>query len=204
MLQSRTDPSDKVELPGLHPLKDEQIEELCREDLQALEKEFAQLVEPNDRIHIAFTPTAHQIQWHLIREDHTAKALFDREKSPCRGAIAKSRRAWLIWYFDLVEKKCKVQRIVLLDKHERERNVSEIAALLHFAQREAKSWAIDQVIVWNPCDEVKEAGYLLAERFEGTDARIEERDSSIPALRRRNEVSTDKVVWKHNEYYAWC
>lgn len=204
MLQSRADLSDKVDLPEPYPLKDEQIEDLCREDIQALENGFAQPVEPDDHIRIAFAPTAHQIQWHLVREDHMAKALFARGKPACRGAVAKSRRAWLIWYFDLVEKKCKIQRIVLLDKHEHERNVSEVAALLLFTQREAKSQGIDKVILWNPCGEVEEAGHFLAESFKGTDAIIEERDSSIPALRRRNEESTENVTWKHNEYYAWC
>ncbi|TLD30002.1 putative Xaa-Pro aminopeptidase P [Venturia nashicola] len=204
VLQSRTDMSAEADLPESYQLRDAQIEGLCEEDLEALEKEFAQPVESDDHIYIAFTPTAHQIQWHLVREDHMAKALFGREKAACRGAIAKSRRAWLIWYFDFVEKKCKIQRIVLLDKHERERNVSEIVSLLCFTQQEARRRNIERVIVWNPCDEVEEAGRLLAANFGGIVAKIEERDSSIPALRRRNDEATEKVVWKHNEYYAWC
>lgn len=204
MLQSKTDLSDKVELPEVYPLKDDRIQQLCEEDIQALRKKLTQPVEPDDSVHIAFLPTAHQIQWHLVREDHMAKALFAQEKSAYRGAIAKSRRAWLIWYFDHVEKKCMIQRIVLLDNDERERNVTEVASLLHFAQQEAESRCIEKVIIWNPCHEVEQAGRLLAGKFEGTNAEIEERSSSIPALRRRNKESTDNVVWKYNEYYAWC
>jgi hypothetical protein len=191
-------------LPGLHLLKDEHVEDLCKQDLAALDKEFAQPSKQDDRIRVAFTPNAHQIEWHLLREDYMAEALFNREKSPVRGAISSSRRAWLIWYFDLFAKKSKVQRIVLLDKDERERNVVEVAALLRFAQWQAKARGINHIYIWNPCDEVQEAGHLLATKFEGTSVKIEDRDSSIPALRRRNEESTDEIIWEHNEYYAWC
>ncbi|QDS70304.1 hypothetical protein FKW77_008173 [Venturia effusa] len=204
VLDSKIDSPDNVDIPGVHALRDEQVEELCREDIAALEKEFSQPVEPDDHIHIAFTPSVHQIQWHFVREHYMAKALFDREESSCRGAIAQSRRAWLIWYLDLVERKCEVQRIVLLDKHERERNVSEVVNLLRFAHQEAKPWGINQVIVWNPSEDVTEAGRRLAEKFEGIESKIEERDSSIPALRRQHGESTANLHWKHNEYYAWC
>lgn len=191
-------------LPGLHLLKDEHVELLCKQDLEALEKEFTQPSKKEDQIRVAFAPNAHQIDWHLIREDYMAKALFDRGKSHVRGAISESRRAWLIWHFDFVEKKSKVQRVVLLNKDERERNVKEVAALLRFAQWQAKARGLNHVIIWNPCDEVQEAASLLADKFEGTKVTIEDRDSSIPALRRRNEESTDDIVWEHNEYYAWC
>lgn len=169
-----------------------------------MEKEFANTTDMGDQVRVAFNPTAQQIDWHLVREDHMAEALHGRGESPSRGAISESRRAWLIWYLDFVEKKCKIQRVVLLDRHERERNVKEIAALLRFAQWQAKSHGIKKVIVWNPCDEVQQAGQLLAQEFDGTHVITEERDSSIPALRHRNEKLTEEVVWVHNEYYAWC
>ncbi|KAE9967444.1 hypothetical protein EG328_008186 [Venturia inaequalis] len=205
VLESTTELSDMGDLADVYPLGDEQMEDLCREDIHALEKEFSQPPGDSDHhIHIAFTPTAHQIQWHLARQDHMENALFAREKSTCRGAMAKSKRAWLIWYLDHAEKKCKIQRIVLLDKHERERNASEVAALLFFALREARAQGIGEVVVWNPCGEVEGAGRLLGEKFEGVGVKMEERDSSIPALRRWNGEATGDVVWKYNEYYAWC
>jgi hypothetical protein len=169
-----------------------------------LEEEFKQISIKDDQIRVAFVPTARQIEWHCVREDYMAKALLNREKSPFRGAISESKRAWIIWHFDLSEKKSKVQRVVLLDKDERERNVKELIVLLRVAQWQAKASGIKFVIVWNPCDEVQEASRRLAERFEGTRTKIEDRESSIPALRRRNEKPTDKTIWEHNEYYAWC
>lgn len=206
MLKSEADLNEKgkVVLPGLHLLKTEHLEDLCRQDFEALATEFARPSKTDDEIRVAFTPTVQQIEWHLVREDYMAKTLFEREKSTIRGAISETRRVWIIWHFDLVEKKSKIQRIVILDKEERERNVTEIAALLRFAQWQAKARGIDHVIIWNPCDEVQQAGQLVAENFDGTRAEVVDRDSSIPALRRRNEESTFKIVWEHNEYYAWC
>jgi hypothetical protein len=189
---------------GMHIIDDEHLKQLCDHDLEALEKEFAQPSNVNDWIRVAVTPTADQISWHMVREDYMGRALFGREKCNIRGAISESRRAWLIWHFDFVEKKSKVQRIVLLDKDEQERNVKELAALLRFTQCQAKARDINIVTIWNPSQEVERAADLIAKEYGDMKATVEDRDSSIPSLRRRRDQPSDTIAWEHNEYYAWC
>jgi len=193
-----------VSLLEIHPLRDSELRDLCNQDTGALCNRFLQPLPGDDKIRVAFIPSFEQISWHLAREDYMAKALHDGDKSPVRGVISQSRRAWLIWHFDFVERKLKVQRIVLLDRSERERNVKELVALLRFAQWQARARGIERVVVWKPCDEIKQAADLLADRYSETKSILEDRDSSIPSLRRRWGLPTDAISWEHNEYYAWC
>jgi hypothetical protein len=178
------------------------MEDLCDQDCHVLEKELSK-DKSNTGTRVAFLPTYSQACWHFAREEIMGKHLASRVPE-VKGAISESGKAWMYWHYELIEKKLKVQRVVLLDRAERERNVHELTLLLSEAIRFANDWELGQVIVWNPCEELQEAAQAVT--MEGVEVSVtleERKSSSIPSLRMRGGSGTD-VTWHANEYYAWC
>lgn len=184
------------------PMEDEDLKQLCSQGVQVLESELQQ-IPTNDKTHFAFLPTLEQIGWHNAREDLNAKYMLDHLRC-ARGVRSESGRAWILWHVDDPEGKLKLQRVVLLDKHERERNIRELVALLSFTEMFARSSRALTVLIWNPMEEVAEAARLMVEQCEGVKMKIEEREGSIPSVRLRYGRAQDDLVWESNEYYAWC
>jgi hypothetical protein len=187
---------------GLRLLHNEDMQDLCSQDIQILEKEMSN-DESKSEVKVAFLPTYDQARWHFAREEIMGKHLASRIPT-IKGAISESGKAWMYWHHDLIEKKLKVLRVVLLDQTARGRNIEELILLLRQAVKSAVDWELEQVIVWNPCEEVQEAAQAVASKDAGFTVTLEERkSSSIPSLRMRNG-SGAVVTWHANEYYAWC
>jgi hypothetical protein len=184
-------------------VRDEDLKALCEKDNESLQSDIEQL-SSGGKICFAFDPRCEIISWHNKREDLNAQLLHGRWETRFRGAVAESGKAWIMWHFDEVEKKLKVQRIVVLEKHEQDRNVQEIASLLRFAQWVAKASDISAMLIWNPDEVTISASQMLMCKFNQTKMRIEDRECSIPAARRRYDEAQDNIVWEANEYYAWC
>jgi hypothetical protein len=154
-------------------------------------------------VRVAFSPTYPQACWHFTREELNGKETISRTPD-IKGAISVSGQAWVYWHYDFIEKKLKVQRVVLIDRTQYERNVQELGTLLFQALGTAMEWGLEQVIIWNPCEELEKAAHALALKDNNLDVVVEERESSsIPSLRIRGGKSDD-VIWHANEYYAWC
>jgi hypothetical protein len=187
---------------GVRLLKRDDMQDLCGQDINILEKELSK-DEAHTGTKIAFLPSYSQACWHFARDEIMGKHLASRAPD-VKGAISESGKAWMYWHYELVEKKLKVQRVVLLDRTEREGNVHELTLLLHEAVRSAFDWELTQVIIWNPCVELQEAAQALASEDLGLSVKLEERkSSSIPSLRMRGGLGPE-VTWHANEYYAWC
>jgi hypothetical protein len=191
-------------LPAITLLKEEsELQELCEEDDLALSSQLADLSK-NGNVHYAFSPKPEMIAWHIKREDLNASLIHGRWKTRFRGAISASRRAWVIWHFDEIERKLKMQRIVTLDKNEFDRNVQELAALLRFAQWVAKGSGVTTTLIWNPDKETIAAAELLASAYTQMQMTIEDRQGSLASIRRRFGEPQQGANWEANEYYAWC
>ena len=210
-MQLETDPSmwdqpqngTLLTLPGLSILKEETLSDLCAEDGDAMMNQLNDLSRI-DKTYFAFLPTCETIAWHIKREDLNASLIHGHWKTRYRGVISESRRAWLIWHFDEIECKLKVQRIVTLDRDERKRNTQELAALLRFAQWTAKGSGITSVLIWNPDEETVAAAELLRSHYDRMRVSIAERSGSLACARRRDDVWQDDLCWVANEFYAWC
>jgi hypothetical protein len=155
-------------------------------------------------VHYAFVPKGDLMAWHIKREDLNASLIHGHWKTRFRGALAASRRAWIIWHFDEVPGKLVIQRIVTLDKDEHERNIQELAALIRFAQWVAKGSGVMTALIWNPDDAAIAAAELLASAYDQMRMKIEDRQGSLAAVRKRFGEPMDGMVWNANEYYAWC
>jgi hypothetical protein len=104
----------------------------------------------------------------------------------------------------LREKKLKFLRIVI--DGERGKAVMDAKVLLRATLAEAWDWDLPNVTVWNPAGDVCVAATeLWQEMGEKLKVVFEERqDGSIPSLRWKDGKDTSRVVWKDNEYFAWC
>ena len=153
-------------------------------------------------VHVAFIPTFDQACWHFAREDYMAKRSL--QTLEVKGVISESGKAWMYWHHDILEHKLKVQRVVLLDRTEYQTNVEELLLLLLQALVSAFHGGIRKVVVWNPCEELRDAARGVASNFSNVSFAIGERkDASIPSLRLAGGRG-QPVVWHANEYYAWC
>ena len=121
-----------------------------------------------------------------------------------RGAVAESGRAWIVWHFDEIDHKLKVERIVVLDKHEKERNIQELAVLIWFCQVVGKWSAFMTTTIWNPSEEVMKAIDILKSGYDQMQIKVEDREGSIPCARQRFGDTSESLNWLANEYYAWC
>lgn len=194
-------------------MQQEDLKVLCSQDVENILPLEITRNSPNPGTHdrIAFWSTYNQAAWHFAREEYKAKhAQHGTPKGKVagpipkvKGAISESGKIWLYWHHDLVESKLTIQRLVIVDKDELERNSKDLEVLLSEALREAFDWDIRKVIVWSPCKEVVEAVKNLEHESEGLRITFEKREkSSVPSLR----VHGGKydVTWVANEYFAWC
>lgn len=204
-----TDPAlwnqhSKCGLPEVKLLKEENLPGLCLKDTDARSSELDKRSVANSRPCFAFIPRHEMILWHNKRENLNASFIHGRWETRQRGVISESGRAWLIWHFDEVEHKLKVQRIVILDRDAQERNIRELAAMLRFAQGMGKEFGFMTMEIWNPDKVVIAAAELLASHYVGTQIVIKNRESSIASMRLKSDAPQDSVTWEANEYYAWC
>jgi hypothetical protein len=188
-------------LPIAKPLM-EHLEQLCEQDSMSLQSELDKLA-GNEDTHYAFVPSYETISWHMKREELNVEMIHGHQRKRPQGAISDSGRTWLIWHFDEVEKKLKIQRIVILDKHEHDRNLREIAGLIQFAQFVGKTSGFSTMLIWNPGEVTRAVAELLASKYD-VKISIEDREGSIPCARRRYDQAQDGCMWEVNEYYAWC
>ncbi|KAJ4287870.1 hypothetical protein N0V88_007488 [Collariella sp. IMI 366227] len=190
---------------GVVMLKEGDVPELCERDVAAVKARFGKLEVEEGKTHVAFLPTVEQLTWHFARDAYVCKTLLGREVV-YRGAKIADGNSWIYWDHDLREKKLKVLRIVTQKEDSAEKRKEDVKKLLLAAMREAKKWELVKVLVWNP---TKEASVVATELWEELGPKVqvvfdEREDGSIPSLRWKGDKRLEGVVWKDNEYYAWC
>jgi hypothetical protein len=195
--------SEEIEpIPGVELLQQDDIRALCDQDVISVTQSLADLpMQARNKTYAAFLPTYLQACWHFSKEDF--KGTQGDKVPETKGAISPSQNVWIYWFHNTTESKLKIQRVVVLDSSNKERNIEELTSLLRQAAKEARQWGIKEVIFWNPREEVRLAAEKVA-KGGGIMVKEEERmESSVPCLRWKRGRKED-VVWDCNEFYAWC
>jgi hypothetical protein len=196
----------KEPVSGIQLLKQNALESLCQQDVENLLNTYANSHKAratSTKTQLAFLPSFHQACWHYAKEEYMHKQ--SGQPPTIKGAISTSGRTWMYWYHDIGASKLKIQRVVLLDQGEHQRNEEELYLLFRQALKCAADWNIKKVIAWRPCDDVRRAALKVESAINAVTVRFEEREnSSIPSLRMVESRGGESIEWDANEYYAWC
>ena len=211
-------------LPGVRPLRADDLEELCSLDERILRAEIARDVPPK-KTRVALIPDLKTMQWHHAREEFAGREMLGREPD-IKGAHAECEdgsQVWCIWTrtFGSTEtgNTLNILRFFIEGEKNTVRNESQTghdlpdlesihqarlqgaAAVLHAAQVEAASWDMKDVQIWNPSALV----VLAARQIEPSTKLVHRDDESIASLRWHGEPEDRlKLEWVGNEKYAWC
>ncbi|KAL9075758.1 MAG: hypothetical protein Q9161_001510 [Pseudevernia consocians] len=214
----------EMALPGVRPLRADDLEELCSLDERILRVEIARDVPPK-KTRVALIPDLKTMQWHHAREEFAGREMLGREPD-IKGAHAECEdgsQVWCIWTrtFGSTEtgNTLNILRFFIEGEKNTVRNESQTghdlpdlesihqarlqgaAAVLHAAQVEAASWDMKDVQIWNPSALV----VLAARQIEPSTKLVHRDDESIASLRWHGEPEDRlKLEWVGNEKYAWC
>ncbi|KAI1394008.1 uncharacterized protein F4822DRAFT_33509 [Hypoxylon trugodes] len=208
------------------PVTYDNLESLCAQDEQLLREKILRSAKETGRTSVAFAPDHDTLRWHLFREDFIAAILFkstpqQADVMTCiKGALAGSegRRVWALWsrnYYggkgspadNVAKNTLYILRLVIEpeEKEEKEGEPSEdiltaFTAVMQTALREAKTWHLGKVDLWNPTPVVKR----LIERSGLQHGWVDRDEESIPSMMWYGDEDVREIEWVVNEKYCWC
>ncbi|KAI1209832.1 uncharacterized protein F4807DRAFT_460123 [Annulohypoxylon truncatum] len=207
------------------PITYENLGQLCEVDEKLLREQMLRKAKETNRTCVAFAPDHDTMRWHLYRDDFIASILFKSSPGPTnvsssiKGALAgtqEGRRVWAVWsrnYYggsgkptDNVEKNTLyILRLVIESEASEGENPSEdvvesFTAVMRIALREAATWNLGKVDLWNPSPLVK----ALIERSALQHRPVERDAESIPSMMWYGAEDIHNIEWVANEKYCWC
>lgn len=222
-------PSSEVSLPvgtasarqipqNVRYLLNEDLDELCALDEKILRKRLSRSEEGWT---VALVPDKRTLSWHHARENFVAKELYGIEPT-AKGAIVgeAGQRIWVWWTRvwpnpqEKTSKTLHVLRLAFEDETWSEYAAatpedvarvnpdvaSKIEALFAAAEKEASSWQMKKVSLWNPSS----AALAAARRLDSSTTVVHREEESITSLRWFGPGSSKDVKWEANEKYGWC
>lgn len=208
-----------ADLPTARPLYAEDIPDLCKIDEELIKCNLRSRKQ-GDKTAVALIPDVETIQWHHAREEFVGQEVHGKVPK-VKGAIVGEevgKRLWCswtrVWYNeDALIAKGNTMHILRLVVEEDVLGLGKagdgdgrsaaIAALLAFAQREAKEWKSEHVEIWSPSAST-EVGAQLLDQSAKVVERATESIASLLWYPEHEGSVVDHVDWISNEKYAWC
>lgn len=198
---------------GAKALTSGELAPLCALDEQyikaAVQSNAKQLKKPA----VALMADQCTMEWHHLRENFMCSKLFNGKAPTIKGAISsgdEGSRIWIVFtrsFYGPVQNPksgnvLHLLRLVVEDERDTEENAQKLKSVLEIAQREAETWNLGAVEMWN----VSPVGKALLERT-GLEHKAEERESeSICSLMwyGPGKGGAEGVEWVANEKFGWC
>ncbi|RDL30399.1 Uncharacterized protein BP5553_10277 [Venustampulla echinocandica] len=198
---------------GARTLTPAEIAPLCALDEQYIGTAVQSTAKHMNKPAVALLADYSTMEWHHLREDFMCDKLFQGKVPTIKGAISsgdKGSRIWTIFtrsfYGPLQDPKSgnvlHLLRLVMEDEQDTEENAQKLKSVLEVAQREAGTWGLAAVEMWN----VSPVGKALLERT-GLEHKAEEREEeSICSLMwyGPGKGGVEGVEWVANEKFGWC
>lgn len=180
-------------------LRAEDIEQLCRRDVDALIADHQQANVAGDTSVLTILPTGDLINWLHARAEFFGLKVYG--KSPLYKGVIYNTEAWLYWHHDFRKQLLFIQRVRLFVE-DKERRCGILAILLLHAIHEAKSWQLPTVVTWDSGTEICGALALLKNKYERFTFVLEARRRETVSVRWKDGVKKSFKV-APNEHYAW-
>lgn len=184
----------------LGTLHTEDIEGLCKRDVDALRAEMG-LVKSSKNCSIAtILPTSDLVSWLHTRAEFMGIKMHGKSPSN-KGAIYGSE-AWIYWHHDFRKQCLFIQRIRAFVENNGTRVEVLVALLLH-AIREAKAWRLLTVVTWETGPDVCKAVELLRSRIGDFVPVLEAQRRETISLRWKGGQKKEDDRILPNEHYGW-
>ncbi|KAI1079142.1 hypothetical protein F5B20DRAFT_180512 [Whalleya microplaca] len=198
---------------AITPITYANLPAFCAADEALLRGKLSAAAAESGRTSVAFAPDHNALRWHLFRDDFITGKLFPaRARSEIKGAAAgvEGRRVWAVWArnyhrdVDVVDKNTLyILRVAVEDEKAAgeggEEATAAFAAVMRTALREAESWRLGKVDLWNPSPVVRG----LIERSGLAHQWVDRDVNSIPSMMWYGKEDSSEINWVANEKFCW-
>ncbi|KAF9439189.1 hypothetical protein BGZ76_009361 [Entomortierella beljakovae] len=185
------------DLPGsvaLEYVNSHNLTQILEKDVQLLRESMQEQVNisMSNAAIIAVTPEPNCINWLNARSRFTAQKLDISLEGPNSIGIHDNlTNSFALWFHDFVH--CKLY--IVRWRVDTNSGDETTRSLLHAAQKEARKWALLDIVIWNPDQSVVD---VLGSEAVKRDESISSVGMLTPGYESRN------TEWVINEKYGWC
>lgn len=208
-------------------LVESDLEELCKNDEAMIRKSIA-TSDPGNGRRVCIVPDAEHFGWHRAKETIACEHIFGKVPA-ARGVIVgePGKRIWIVWtrrYYSHPESKegdnvLYINRLVFENDETTIQLVADedkisagsvydqqwtsLRAILQVAQREARTWKLETIQLWNPSPLVHHMIQNMGLNHKEVE-RESEHIASALWFTEDGDARDTEAMWINNEYYAWC
>ncbi|TWU75215.1 hypothetical protein ED733_005210 [Metarhizium rileyi] len=196
-------PSEDKNMTRLAP---NELSDLCLEEINIAKLRLS-LLRSTDITFVQLLDTRGVLAWHLARSLALKRHLgstMAKEHTCIYGVKYSGQRgvtAWAWWAPDFRSRKLFIGHIATSRFKGMQ---TPIAKILHEAVAEAYAFGLKEVVMWDPTNDVTEAGILLGNQLgEGVQVILEARPDNIPLLRTTGAIVLARVTSTHYSFIQY-